>query len=115
MPHQMGICKKCGKKRHWPRNAQVGDEWRCFDCGTITILVDPGTPKASHTETVRSKPGAPSVASTSRASNSATRASSPGKYSPVTNTRPGAQQASGGCALIFALGALLWTLGALVY
>gem|GEM_PF-4118132 len=41
MPHQMGSCS-CGKKRHWPKTAVVGDTWKCFNCGEVWTLVSHG-------------------------------------------------------------------------
>lgn len=45
MPHQINRCR-CGRTRHWPANARVGDTWRCRRCGRVTTLVAPGTPGA---------------------------------------------------------------------
>lgn len=54
MPHQMGICV-CGRRRHWPKHAKVGDEWRCRRCGRTTVLVEPGTPGGRNVRIVRSR------------------------------------------------------------
>lgn len=45
MSHQVNRCG-CGRTRHWPHNAKVGDTWRCRRCGQVTTLVPSGTPGA---------------------------------------------------------------------
>jgi hypothetical protein len=34
----MSFCQ-CGREIHWPRNARLGDTWRCYDCGRSWRLV----------------------------------------------------------------------------
>lgn len=53
MAHQAGKCI-CGRTRHWPHNAKIGDTWTCRGCGTVTTLVAEGTPGARSTITAPS-------------------------------------------------------------
>jgi len=41
MPHQTHTCR-CGKTIHWPRNAKIGDRWRCRRCHSVSILAEQG-------------------------------------------------------------------------
>jgi len=43
VPHQTNKCT-CGKTIHWPKNAKIGDTWKCRDrtCGTIWTLAEEG-------------------------------------------------------------------------
>lgn len=47
MAHQVNKCR-CGRTKHWPHNAKVGDTWACRKCGTVSTLVPPGTPGADN-------------------------------------------------------------------
>ncbi len=42
MSHQAHRCHGCGRTMHWPHTANIGDRWRCRECGAISILAKRG-------------------------------------------------------------------------
>ena len=43
MPHLAGHCD-CGRQIHFPNDAALGHEWRCFKCGKVWTLSTQGKP-----------------------------------------------------------------------
>lgn len=99
MPHEQGRCA-CGKERHWPKNAQVGDKWKCYRCGRVTVLVAPGTPDASRTRTVKSHAKA--------SGNSTYRDADTSSQTPQSRSSYSQQAAGGGgCLLILTISVVM--------
>lgn len=43
MPHLAGRCD-CGRKMHFPKNATIGEQWKCYKCGKTWTLSNHGKP-----------------------------------------------------------------------
>lgn len=43
MPHLAGKCD-CGREIHFPKNAVLGDQWKCYRCGKVWTLSTQGKP-----------------------------------------------------------------------
>jgi len=43
MPHLAGKCD-CGREIHFPKNATLGDQWKCYRCGKVWTLSTQGKP-----------------------------------------------------------------------
>ncbi len=103
MAHQVGKCI-CGRTRHWPRNARVGDTWTCRGCGTVTTLVPDGTPGAQSTITAPSwGDNKKRKAGRHRHPTHSRRAAPPSRKAP-SRARPQAKGSSGGLGIGLALG-----------
>ncbi|MEH2267746.1 MAG: CFI-box-CTERM domain-containing protein [Nostoc sp.] len=57
MPHLAGSCD-CGRKIHFPKNATIGTQWKCYTCGKVWTLSEHGE-KPLHSKGSKAPPTSP--------------------------------------------------------